>query len=87
MVATNDDRDDNLDDNPDDDDSGGYNGAAAADAAADASADDDAAAEFDEYYAGENNVDYKGPRMTIREIGQLFDMGNSTIHKLYTEWM
>lgn len=42
---------------------------------------------FDEYYAGENNVDYKGPRMTIREIGQLFDMGNSTIHKLYTEWM
>lgn len=25
--------------------------------------------------------------MSIREIGQLFDMGNSTIHKLYTEWM
>jgi len=25
--------------------------------------------------------------MSIREIGHLFDMGNSTIHKLYTEWM
>jgi len=42
---------------------------------------------FDEYYAYENNAEYRGPRMSIREVGQLFDMGNSTIHKLYTEWM
>jgi hypothetical protein len=42
------------------------------------------AKKFDEFYACENNSDLKGPKMSIREIGQLFDMGNSTIHKLYT---
>lgn len=41
------------------------------------------AKKFDEYYAFESNRDYKGPRMTIKDIGQLFDMGNSTTHKLY----
>lgn len=45
------------------------------------------AKKFDEFYAYENNYDFKGPKINIREIGQLFDMGNSTIHKLYTEWM
>lgn len=42
---------------------------------------------FDEYYAYEQNPDYRGPKMTLREIGQIFDIGPNTIHKLYTEWM
>lgn len=45
------------------------------------------AKKFDEYYAYENNMEYKGPRISLREIGQIFDIGANTIHKLYTEWM
>ena len=45
------------------------------------------AKKFDEYYAYENNFEYKGPKISILEIGQIFDIGSNTIHKLYTEWM
>jgi hypothetical protein len=45
------------------------------------------AKKFDEFYQHEINRDVTGPKISIREIGQLFDMGNSTIHKLYAEWM
>ena len=45
------------------------------------------AKKFDEYYAYENNFEYKGPKISILEIGQLFDIGSNTIQKLYAEWM
>jgi hypothetical protein len=45
------------------------------------------AKKFDEFYAYEQNPDYKGPKISLREIGQIFDIGANTIHKLYMEWM
>lgn len=42
---------------------------------------------FDEYYAQESNYNEKGTKISIREIGQIFNMNYSTITKLYAEWM
>ena len=42
---------------------------------------------FDSYYAYEHNINYKGPKVSLRQIGQNFDIGANTIHKLYMEWM
>ncbi len=42
---------------------------------------------FQEYYAYETNKQYKGERITLRQIGQMFELGHATIHKLYAEWM
>lgn len=38
---------------------------------------------FDEYYAYESNFNYKGPKISLREIGQTFDIGANSVHKLY----
>lgn len=41
---------------------------------------------FDNLHASENNLEFKGPKLTLGEVGLLFDIGKSTIHKLYSEW-
>jgi hypothetical protein len=44
------------------------------------------AKKFDEFYAYENSPELKGQKITLRQIGETFDIGVNTIHKLYTEW-
>lgn len=42
---------------------------------------------FADYYAYETNPDCKGNKIKLRDIGQMFDLGHATVHKLYAEWM
>ena len=34
-------------------------------------------------YAAENNIEYKGCKLSLKDIGLLFDIKLSTIHRLY----
>ena len=45
------------------------------------------AKKFDDYYSSERNPTFQGPRLGLKDIGLLFDIGYSTITRLYSEWM
>jgi hypothetical protein len=42
---------------------------------------------FSDYYSYETKRGDDLPKVNLRQIGAMFDLGHATIHKLYAEWM
>ena len=41
---------------------------------------------LDEFYFSMNNPSYKGVRLSLIDIGMMFEIGKSLMSKLYAEW-